>query len=365
MDKESARKIVNALKLGIPPTGHIKELTVGRKDEIDALKTKLLDNDCQALLLQANFGAGKTHLLHFIRELALESNYVVSMVSCDSHGGVRFNRMDQIVSAICRNIEIPDNQGYKGIDILLDWVRDYYELTQLQGDYGITFNTILEAWFEDDAKKDEHITNWLYNHDGYTLKDLRVIFDHWDYDTFKFKHEKYKNSWRFLDDLHLFSKKAGYEGLVLLFDEFEDIIHNLRNIAHQESAFTNLFHYYAGDKYEGMSFFAVTPSFSDQCQNKLYLKDRYHFPIDDFDDLETFRMSPLNEEELISQAEKIIDIHGMAYEWEPRKYIDMDEYLDSVSDYIDTYGAEDYVRKAIKNIVEKLDVLVEDEVDEW
>lgn len=87
--------------------------------------------------------------------------------------------------------------------------------------------------------------------------------------------------------------------------------------------------------------------------------------MNNFDNLETFKMSPLNEEELISQAKKIIKIHGMAYEWEPNKYIDMNKYLISVSNYIATYGTEDYVRKAIKDIIEQLDTLAEEKVDEW
>lgn len=358
MDKSAARKIINALKAGIPPTGHVKELTVGRQDEIEALENKLHNNDCQALLLQANFGAGKTHLLHYIRELALESGYVVSLVSCDSQGGVRFNRMDQILSAICRNIEIPDRLGSKGIDTLFSYARNVYDIDDIQDDYGITFDTVIKSWFEDDEDMDDLITGWLYEPEGYMLKFLQRQFGVWDYNTYKFKNNGYRNSWEFLDDLHLFAQKAEYKGLVILFDEFEDIIYNLRNIAHQESAFINLFHFFAGDKYNGMSFFAVTPSFTEQCQNKLLLKGRFHFDTSMFDDLETFRMSPLTEDELISQVEKIIDIHGIAYDWDPENHID--SYIDSVSEYVYSYGTEDYVRQALKNIVKELDSQVED-----
>ena len=63
----------------------------------------------------ANYGSGKTHLLKYIREESLERNYAVSTVTIDSNSGVRFNRMDQIFGAVCRNIEIPQSPGQKGL----------------------------------------------------------------------------------------------------------------------------------------------------------------------------------------------------------------------------------------------------------
>ena len=90
------------MRKGIPPDGFVRYFTVGRESEIAQLRAKLNPNGGGALLLKANYGSGKTHLLRFIREHALEENWVVSVISLDSAAAVRFNRMDQIGRASCR-----------------------------------------------------------------------------------------------------------------------------------------------------------------------------------------------------------------------------------------------------------------------
>ena len=67
------------------------------------------------LLVQGNSGSGKSHLLRYIRDHALSERYAVSFVTLDAKSGVRFNRMDQIMGAILRNIEIPPHLGPQGL----------------------------------------------------------------------------------------------------------------------------------------------------------------------------------------------------------------------------------------------------------
>ena len=76
MDKKTAPKAIESLRKGIPPDGLVREFTVGREDEIEDLSSRLKDNVGTALLLKANYGSGKTHLLRFIREEALENDYL-------------------------------------------------------------------------------------------------------------------------------------------------------------------------------------------------------------------------------------------------------------------------------------------------
>ncbi len=90
-----ARKIIESLRLGIPPPeGYTSLLTVGRQEEIAQLKSIVDNKENNVTLIQANYGAGKTHLLRYIREYALENNYAVSYVTVDAQSDVRFNRMD-------------------------------------------------------------------------------------------------------------------------------------------------------------------------------------------------------------------------------------------------------------------------------
>lgn len=108
---DEAKSIIEALRKGIPPNCHIRQFTVGHELEIDNLRKELITSNGFALMIKADYGTGKTHLLHFIREEALNQNYAVSFVTLNSKAAVRFNRMDQIVGAVCSNIEIPNSQS--------------------------------------------------------------------------------------------------------------------------------------------------------------------------------------------------------------------------------------------------------------
>src|SRR5947208_2802224 len=104
----TAEQIIESLRFGIPPSGHVRAFTVGREDQLQQLQDTLErgSDDAGALLLRANYGAGKTHLLRVTREIALELGYAVSVVDVNSQEGVRFNRMDTILGAVCRQIEV-------------------------------------------------------------------------------------------------------------------------------------------------------------------------------------------------------------------------------------------------------------------
>lgn len=124
MQAGQAQRIIEALRKGIPPDGYVRHFTVGRKAEIQAL-LQYLDQDAGiALLLNANYGSGKTHLLRFTREEALSRNYAVSTVTLDAGSAVRFNRMDQMFGAVCRNFEQPCAAGEKGIHTLFRLVDE-------------------------------------------------------------------------------------------------------------------------------------------------------------------------------------------------------------------------------------------------
>jgi len=43
MDAGEAQRIIESLRQGIPPTGHVRRFTVGRESEIQQLKNRLSD----------------------------------------------------------------------------------------------------------------------------------------------------------------------------------------------------------------------------------------------------------------------------------------------------------------------------------
>jgi hypothetical protein len=54
---------------------------------------------------------------------------------------------------------------------------------------------------------------------------------------FDFKAQGYAQSWAAIRDIHTLACASGMRGIIILFDEFEDVLSNITNIAHQEMAF--------------------------------------------------------------------------------------------------------------------------------
>lgn len=130
MTRNEAEGIIEGLRYGIPPEGHVRDFTVGRESEIAQL-TKRLQRDTagsiskkdRSLLISANWGSGKSHLLQVVREVALDNQFAVSLIVADAQGGVRFNRMDTIFGAVCRELEVPCGSA-KGVGQLFDAYAD-------------------------------------------------------------------------------------------------------------------------------------------------------------------------------------------------------------------------------------------------
>lgn len=396
MDTLTAIKIIESLREGIPPEGYVAKFTVGRKEEVDELHTILKREKHKALLLKANYGSGKTHLLKLIKEMALSENYVVSLIALDSNSAVRFNRMDQIFGQICRMIEIP-NKSKKGIGGLFDTVcanvsktdlqREQQEyISNLTNDHRWDYSTHLEspaifialrAWFFGDINLKAEIEDWLFNPWKYKtirkklynmfierlrqkFRDPRQEWQFYDDQVFIFHAQGYRQSWDALNDFDKIAKGIGYRGLIILVDEFEDVITNLRNRNHQLSAFWNLFQFFSGSTFRGLSFFAVTPGFVKKCKELLINKGYIDYDYSRFDKLKAFEMTPLSQNEVIELSKKIIPVYQRAYDCIISDGIKLENAIQDICRKSMQVPIQDRVRLSIKNVVKRLDTFMEE-----
>lgn len=74
---------IEAFRLGIVPSRHIEDWTVGREVEVRALRTFLKDEGEGAILVEGQYGAGKSHLLAFLAREAEGMNFAVAMAGFD------------------------------------------------------------------------------------------------------------------------------------------------------------------------------------------------------------------------------------------------------------------------------------------
>lgn len=394
MDVAQAQRVIESLRKGIPPDGFVRHFTVGRKAEIDGLVRQLESQSGTALLLKANYGSGKTHLLRFIREEALARNFAVSTVTLDSSSAIRFNRMDQMFGAICRNIEIPEASDCRGI-------RPFFELlvkrinecdcepfwSDLSNDRRWDLSekldspalfVALRAWTTGRTEVLDLVEDWLYQPWQYRVQrkklyiqlvnnnNMRKFFrdprPEWKFyadEVFMFHTQGHAQSWAALRDFNSLSRAAGLNGMIILFDEFEDVVTNIRNVSHQEAAFWNLFHFYSGKQYPGKTFYAVTPQFVEKCKIRLIQKGRWDFDFSRFSSLPQFEMSPLEAPQLLELAKRIIPVHELAYSWDASSEADGNNIRAVLKQATQTQ-IQDRTRHAIVCFVNHLDTLLQD-----
>jgi hypothetical protein len=385
MDAIDAQSIIESLRTGIPPNGHTCEFTVGRKKEIRQLTERLENQSPGALLVKANYGAGKTHLLKFIKEYALQEGWVVSLFNLDSRSGVRFNRLEQIVAAACRNLITPNHPevGIRGFFNAAycqikadnhnreDWraITAGTQWTQTRFFKGDAFFVALRAWVNGDDMIADAVEDWLLN--SWSGDNARATFLYKNFieglrlsfrdprpkeyftgsDRLLFKKNE-DVCWHFLCDLNKFAQVVGYKGVILCFDEFEDILSNLHNINFEKMAFWNLFEFFSGSKYSAQSYFAVTPGFVHKCKELLVRKGEYDYDYSQFDELPTYEMSPITKRHLKTLSKKVVEVHQTAYDWDDP--VDEEE-LNQVIDQEAARPIQDRVRKSIVAVVEYLD----------
>lgn len=382
--------------MGIPPAGYTKHFTVGRSHEIKALETCLHGGGGHALLLQANYGSGKSHLLRYIRDHALSENFAVSHVTLDAKSGVRFNRMDQIMGAILRNIEIPIHHGPSGLAGVLDLIRTACEAArekpgaanrfwkELTNGWKWDFSESLEsapmfvalrAWCTGEQPEQDLVIDWLQEPENYRsqrrqlhmrlverlrprFRDPRSDKQFYMDNVLSFHTDGYRAAWDGLRDVNTLVTEAGLRGLIVLFDEFEDVLTGLTNVQWMETAFWNLFLFMGGKRFPGRTFYAVTPDFVVKCKDHLLEKGRFDFDYRRFDELPTFKMSPLNGTELAELAGRILSAHARAYGYRPED-LSPSRVRDLVAQLSES-PVQDRARHTIRQVVKLLDTLMGD-----
>jgi len=297
--------------------------------------------------------------------------------------------MDQMLGAIMRAIELPGHSGEKGLGIALsvleDAILEAYDSDNAR-DGGLwdgecserctspQFYIALRAWCTRVPEARDLAVDWLcapYTYRtnrkalylglvedlGGFFRDPRSERQFYVANVFSMQSSGYRACWDALQALQKHLEMTDLNGLVILFDEFEDVLANINSVARQEDAFTNLFFFFGGTRFTGKTFYAVTPDFVDRCKTRLLQKGRDDFDCSRFDSLPTFEMSPLDFSDLDNLASRIWDAHRDAYGYaEKAKH---GEDLMTIVRQAARSPVQDRARQAIRSVVQFLDGLVE------
>lgn len=173
-DKEikiKAHRMVEAFRLGIVPTQDVTDFTFGRTKEIHLINSalnKLIAGQGNAIIFEGEYGAGKTHLLEYIRAQALTKNFLVSMVelSLDETQPARPKRIYRELIANLRYLpqDQKDNHCEAGFRNLMRYaIKEYRSPNYLGIRDHIFFAPVLSrlSKIDQDSPKAEVFWQWI------------------------------------------------------------------------------------------------------------------------------------------------------------------------------------------------------------
>ena len=251
LDTLIARRIVETVgAYGTPPEYGFQFFTAGLDEYLrciheEYLKTYIKEEGGSVVkIVIGAYGGGKTHFLYSIRELAWQENFVVSYVALSPEESP-FHRLEAVYRAIVNNITYPlqPEELLKGVEkgieaFLITWYEKQMDVFQNIGLKGEALEKEIEQYLESVQRNIEN-TNFakaiataffaLHTEDEKTFKHILQWFKVECYDKGIYRPLGIltpidrSNAFSMLRSLVQWVCNIGYSGLVILFDEAEQI----------------------------------------------------------------------------------------------------------------------------------------------
>ena len=119
----SNRKAIRSLRVGVVPSSHVLDLTVGirpLKPTLDLEIDRIGKTNGKPIVIKGEWGTGKTNLLTYFREYALKNQIVVAHVNLDGRAAAA-NHPQRYYPKIIKDLRLPGIKG-KGFLSLLESV---------------------------------------------------------------------------------------------------------------------------------------------------------------------------------------------------------------------------------------------------
>lgn len=253
MVNQSNKKLLNTFKNGIVPEGHLDFILTGREEETRAI-SKCLQATKTGLgslkFITGPYGSGKTFLLNYASQMALEENFVVAKIQVDT--SFKFYNLKQFYYHIMHNLYIYKNRDHKTnfediFDLWIDKLKspNYIqhaskEITYVISEvskYNQSFAQAFLSYIKSRVKKQDTISEGVV---AWLTGESNIPFQ--VKEKFNIKGDiTQENALDFLKAFNQLILLLGYSGLVVLIDEMDFIMtersdlrlkayHNLRHL---------------------------------------------------------------------------------------------------------------------------------------
>lgn len=260
--RERALNVINRLREGVPPAEDVFLFSIGRQDLLSYFECKLDEiaefHQQGIKFIQADYGDGKTHFLDMLVQLALDGNFVVSIVSLDREKAP-FNKLERVIPLIMHAIMTPSARHGGLGRILQQWAEKVKDLDSNAILRQIDENEDLQLLFPDFRLKLVEYAR-AYNSPGGPFFEECLKIERW-FRGEETKSKTFKSIPDYLTALVQLIRHLGYSGFVVMLDEAESIT-LLSRIDNRDQANENLRQIIDNQSLEAFYFvFASTPSF--------------------------------------------------------------------------------------------------------
>ena len=392
-----AQTLINSLKGGVVPRVGLPYITVGRKDEIDALLHDvdiIADGGASFRFIVGKYGSGKSFLLQTIRNYVMAKNFVVVDADLSPERRLQGTRGQGLAAykELIRNMSTKTKPEGGALSLILDrWISNVQQEVMAASSLGVTdprlaplvekrisaviyslnemvhgfdFAKLLTLYYQahtngDDAVKAK-VLKWFRGE--YTTKtearqelgvNIVITDDDW---------------YEYLKIFACFLKQAGYAGMLILIDELVNI-YKIPNAITRQYNYEKILTMY-NDTMQGKAqhlgiIMCGTPQCMEDPRRGVYsyeaLRSRLaegHFSGEHKDLLSpVIRLQPLTNEEMLILIEKLADIHAGLYEY--AQIVTQQDMVDFIEIEFSRIGADTHItpREVIRDFIEVLDIV--------
>ena len=393
-----SQTVLNSLKGGVVPRIGLPYITVGRKSEIEALLRDveiISEGGASFRFIVGRYGSGKSFLLQTIRNYVMDKGFIVADADLSPERRLQGTRGQGLATyrELIGNLSTKTRPEGGALTLVLDrWIsrvqseatletghlpgdpalaaateRKIYAVTSAISElvHGFEFARLLSAYYQayvsgDDGMKAK-VVRW-FRAEYSTKTEARealgvgiiITDDDW-YDYLKL--------------FAVFFRLAGYTGMMLMIDELVNL-YKIPNAVTRQYNYEKLLTMY-NDTLQGKARYlgilmGATPQALEDKRRGVYsyeaLRSRLaegRFSKPGARDLlaPVIRLDPLTAEEMLVLCEKLTNMHGSLYGWEPR--ITTDDLVLFIKIEYGRIGADQNItpREVIRDFIELLDLL--------
>lgn len=395
--KRIAQTVLNSLKGGVVPRIGLPYITVGRKEEIEALIHDvdiIQDGGASFRFIVGRYGSGKSFLLQTIRNYVMDKNFVVVDGDLSPERRLQGSKGQGLATyrELIQNLSTKTRPEGGALTLILDrWINSVQSQVAQSGianddpkfeaevdkkiyavisslnelvhgfDFAKLLNMYYHAYMSNDDETKAKVLKWFrgeYSHKTEAKKDLGVDIIISDSDWYEY-----------LKLFAAFFRQAGYAGLMIMIDELVNIF-KIPNAISRQYNYEKILTMY-NDTLQGKAKYlgiimCGTPQAIEDRRRGVYsyeaLRSRLatgKFVQDGARDMyaPVIKLQPLTAEEMLVLTEKLADMHANLYGYE--RTITDDDLAQFIKTEYARVGADTNItpREIIRDFIELLDIV--------